>query len=378
MSEPTNPVQLFSEMLGSPLGELISSVGQGVGDAQAALDQGALEQTLEIYDLSKDDEKTDAELKLLKLIREIGYQPTFYTIPETEVEAQISLSLDLKSEQASPIGGTPLSKFKVNATPLNAGNMNRFGLQANAMAKLKFKIVPVPPPQNIVDIRYVPDLVGPISPTDPSPKTWNETTKELLDNLGFTVLFKTQEGDLITDETLVEGLAIFSQTPDAGTIANTANVPLELTFQDLHKVPDLSTLNWNSETEEIIEDLGFTYAFKTPEGDAIIDETLVEGLLIGSQSPLAGSIANASNTPIEIVFEDLHKVPTLIGTYWSSEEEEIIENLGFTYQLFDADSLETITFEEANGYLVQDQSLASGTFAYTGDTINVFVNTNDM
>jgi hypothetical protein len=208
MSNTNNPVQLFSELLGSPLGELISSVGQGVGDAQAALDHGALQQTLDIYDISKDEDRSDEELNLVNLIREMGYQPTFYTIPETEVEAQISLSLDLKSEQSTPTTGYTLSKYKVNATPLNAGNMNRYGLQANAMAKLKFKIVPVPPPPGSADLRLVPDF-----------SRWYETTKEMILRLGFTYELRDENDDLITDEEGLDGYDIVEQTPIAGTIS---------------------------------------------------------------------------------------------------------------------------------------------------------------
>ncbi|WP_341902645.1 hypothetical protein [Fluviicola taffensis] len=285
MSEPTNPVQLFSELLGSPLGELISSVGQGVGDAQAALDQGALEQTLEIYDLSKDGTRPEDELKLLTLIREIGYQPTFYTIPETEVEAQISLSLDLKSQQTSPIGGTPLSKFKVNATPLNAGNVNRFGLQANAMAKLKFKIVPVPPPQNAAEIRNVPDL---------STRTWNEETKELLDNLGFTYELRTPAGELITTEDLTSSISL--QSPDAGTIANISKTPLVITLGEICKVPELVAEEWSAETKQLIQDLGISYELRTPDGILITDEETAEGLPITGQIPEAGTFVNTTST----------------------------------------------------------------------------------
>jgi hypothetical protein len=210
MSNPNNPVQLFSELLGGPLGELISCVGQGVGDAQAALDHGALQQTLDIYDLSKDELRSPEELQLLNLIRGMGYQPTFYTIPETEVEAQISLSLDLKSEQSTPVGGYTLSKYKINATPLNAGNVNRFGLQANAMAKLKFKIVPVPPNPGVSELRLVPDLTI---------KTWTETTRELIENLRFTYELRDADDDLITDEDSVLGYGIYEQNLVAGTVA---------------------------------------------------------------------------------------------------------------------------------------------------------------
>ncbi|WP_300662572.1 hypothetical protein [Fluviicola sp.] len=293
MSNPNNPVQLFSELLSGPLGELISSVGQGVGDAQAALDQGALQQTLDIYDLSKDDERTEDELKLLSLIREMGYQPTFYTIPETEVEAQISLSLDLKSEQSSPVGGYALSKYKINATPLNAGNVNRFGLQSNAMAKLKFKIVPTPPPQNISEIRNVPDL---------SNLSWKEDTKEIIQNLGFSYELRTPEGELITNEELPEGLLIWNQIPSAGMIANTTNTILVLQFSEIRVIPDLSSKNWNSENKAIIQNLGLNYELRTPDGTLITldDEITVEGMPITGQIPEAGTFVNTTNTVLKL------------------------------------------------------------------------------
>jgi hypothetical protein len=213
MSNTNNPVQLFSELLGGPLGELISSVGQGVGDAQAALDQGALQQTLDIYDISKDEDRSTEELNLVNLIREMGYQPTFYSIPETEVEAQISLSLDLKSEQSTPAAGYTLSKYKVNATPLNAGNMNRYGIQADAMAKLKFKIVPVPPPPGSADLRLVPDF-----------DRWNEETKAMIQRLGFIYELRAEDDTLITDEEGLDDYIVQEQTPVAGTISKTGNL----------------------------------------------------------------------------------------------------------------------------------------------------------
>jgi hypothetical protein len=210
MSNSNDPVKLFSELLGGPLGELISSIGKGVGDAQAALDEGALRQTLELYDTSMDAQRTGEELKLLNLIRGMGYQPTFYTIPETEVEAQISLSLDLRSEQASPIGGNSLSKYAINATPLNAGNVNRFGLQASAMAKLKFKVVPVPPPTSVSEIRIIPNLIN---------QVWNTETKELIQNLGFTFELINSQEETISEQT-AEGLSIQSQNQNPGAIAS--------------------------------------------------------------------------------------------------------------------------------------------------------------
>lgn len=291
MSDTNNPVKLFSELLGGPLGELISSVGQGVGDAQAALDQGALQQTLEIYDLSKDEFRTEEELRLVNLIREMGYQPTFYAIPETEVEAQISLSLDLKSEQSSPIGGYALSKYKINATPLNAGNVNRFGLQSNAMAKLKFKIVAVPPNANLGELRIVPDF---------SSKNWNNETKALIQNLGFTYELRTENDELITDDTIVEGISITSQIPLASVIANTSDTILVLKFSEIRVIPDLITKNWNEETKEIIQNRGIIYELKAPDGTLITDEETAEGLPITGQTPEAGTFVNTTSAVLAL------------------------------------------------------------------------------
>jgi hypothetical protein len=155
MNDITNQ---FSELLSSPLGELISSIGKGVGEAQAALDEGSLKQTLDVYKL--DESKPVEEQQRLKLLREIGYQPTFYVIPETEVEAQVSLSLNINNSVQSNIQGVNRSKFQAMAIPLNAGNINRYNLNASAAAKIKFTIVPVPPNSAIADMRVVPNLIG--------------------------------------------------------------------------------------------------------------------------------------------------------------------------------------------------------------------------
>jgi hypothetical protein len=175
-----NPVNIFSELLANPLGELISSIGRGIGEAQAALDEGSLQQTLEIYREDNAADRTPEQQRMMQLVREIGYQPTFYVIPETDVEAQVSLSMTLSNTNTSPVSGQPVAKHTVMATPINAGNINRFGIAANAVAKLKFKIVPVPPPAAVAEMRVVPNLID---------KPMDATTIELITLLGFTYSF---------------------------------------------------------------------------------------------------------------------------------------------------------------------------------------------
>lgn len=236
--------ELVSDIVASPLGDVIAAVGRGVADAQAALDEGSLAQTLALY-----SEGGDAALQLL---REIGYQPTFYTLPETIGEVKVALKLAGGYEQSAvaPAQTNPLNaitqpstavnpatatsatsvanlaasvraaqlssarvealaklpkaaaasvatkdpslknttaatsaaatatsaltsatlqqalaasraaRAKLYATPVDASYANRFNFSAEVSAKLTFKIVPVPPPQGIEDIRIVPALVG--------------------------------------------------------------------------------------------------------------------------------------------------------------------------------------------------------------------------
>ena len=62
----TNIKNLVQDVVASPLGDVIASVGQGVAEAQHALDEGSLSAVLDIY-AESDDEK-------LKLLQEIGYR----------------------------------------------------------------------------------------------------------------------------------------------------------------------------------------------------------------------------------------------------------------------------------------------------------------
>lgn len=184
----------MKEIMAAPLGELISSIGKSVGEAQAALDAGSLAQTLEIYNSENKDE-------VLNMLKSIGYQPTFYVLPETEVEAQVSFAIASNSTN-SPSMSNDISRSKIYATPMNAGNSNRFNLDVNAMAKLKFKIVPVPPPDGVSGLRIVPSLIE---------KSIAEAVK-ILNTLGLA--YQLPAGILETSNTIIA-----TQTPAPGAFA---------------------------------------------------------------------------------------------------------------------------------------------------------------
>ena len=189
-----NPLDQLKDVLSAPLGELISAIGKGVGEAQAALDEGSLNQTMALYNQANNTEMT-------KLLREIGYQPTFYVLPETEVEAQISLSFSMNAENTNSGNATQNKMFKtqVSALPINASNVNKFNLNGSAFAKIKFKVVPVPPPTTLNEIRVLPELS----------KMTIDTAIAVLDSLGL--------GFVLADENVDRKKLIKSQEPAAAT-----------------------------------------------------------------------------------------------------------------------------------------------------------------
>ncbi len=192
----------MKDVMATPLGELIASIGNGVADAQTALDEASLAKTLEMYSNGDD--------KMLELMRQIGYQPNFYVIPEAEVEANVSLALTstgTSNETPAPGGiaqSRTMNRTKIYTTPTNAANSNRYNMQANASTKLKFKIVPVPPSNAMAAMRVVPDLID---------KTEEEVSIILNQfQLKFTIGDDSGSGKVVT------------QTPEAGSIINEGEV----------------------------------------------------------------------------------------------------------------------------------------------------------
>lgn len=166
MPDPT----LVPEMVAAPLGAVIASVGAGVADAQHALDEGSLAAVLELY--------TDSDDERIRLLQEIGYRPTFYTLPETTGEVKVSVRLgsgaagsDGTAVKPLPVtsSATSISTARLGlnvlparlyATPVDAGYANRYGYSADVSATLTFTIKPVPAPQGADELRVVPELVG--------------------------------------------------------------------------------------------------------------------------------------------------------------------------------------------------------------------------
>jgi hypothetical protein len=156
--------KLAQEIGAAPLGDLIASVGRGVAEAQAALDAGSLEQSLALYENSDD---------LTRIMRETGYRPTFYAIPETEGELTLSLTVTGNSAPqptsaaapTAPLGTKMLNRHmaakpRIYAAPVDGGYRNSYGFTGSVGAKIEFRIVAVPAPSGAEVARVVPDFSG--------------------------------------------------------------------------------------------------------------------------------------------------------------------------------------------------------------------------
>jgi hypothetical protein len=203
----SNPVaDLLAESVAAPLGEVIAAVGQGVAEAQRALDDAALAATLAIY-----EEQGDAGAALL---REIGYRPTFYVLPDTACEVQVSMRIGGTGSADGSAGTARLpgaiGKGRTYVTPVDAGFQQRFGFQATAAAKLTFRIVPVPPPSALDDARVMPALID-------RPATEAVAT---LDRLGLAATLVDKDGKPVADPA---GRKVIAQGIEAGRLAPLAD-----------------------------------------------------------------------------------------------------------------------------------------------------------
>jgi len=140
------------DTLAAPLGELIAAVGRGMADAQRSLDAATIE-TMQAL-ANADPSSKDTYEKRLTTLRQMGYQPTWYRIPELEAEITASLSVS-KTESASAT-----SPLRLYLSPVDASYSNRYEYNLEAATVIRFKVVPIPPSPQAAEMKVVPPIVG--------------------------------------------------------------------------------------------------------------------------------------------------------------------------------------------------------------------------
>lgn len=151
---PKTPSSDISDALAAPLGDLIAAVGRGLADAQRSLDMSTIETIKALH--AGDDEN-------LHLLRRLGYQPTWYRIPELSAEMTVSLTIagatvtrGIAEEQAAAPSGP--GRIRLYVAPMDASYTNRYDFDLQAASVIKFRVVPVPPTTQAAELKVVPRL----------------------------------------------------------------------------------------------------------------------------------------------------------------------------------------------------------------------------
>ncbi|MEP3655563.1 MAG: hypothetical protein ABJO36_11770 [Litorimonas sp.] len=206
----TDPKAFLSEIFAMPFDNFISSVGEGVTEAQAALDEGSLQATMDLY------ENTDSEGDMLELMQSIAYQPNFYGVRNVKGNVKIALSFvgEEKSSQNNRQLATTRRGPRLYATPVNPTIQNKYNYTGSAAAEMSFEIVPLSPAEQI---RRMPDTIG-----SDAIIAQNQLTRT-----GLTVQFLNLDGQIVDD---INSMVVFSQDPPPLTIMRLDN-PVVLTLE---------------------------------------------------------------------------------------------------------------------------------------------------
>ncbi len=146
MANPRSPADI-SETMAAPLGDLIAAVGRGLAGAQQSLDMATFETIRAMY---KGDDAA------LEIMRQLGWQPTWYRIPELAAELTLSLSVSATETRTGQGPGA----VQLYGSPMDASYTNRYDYDLQAASVVKFKIVAVPPAVELGERKIVPVAQG--------------------------------------------------------------------------------------------------------------------------------------------------------------------------------------------------------------------------
>jgi hypothetical protein len=146
MADPSKPFTNTLEVFSASIEDFITSLGKGISDAQAALDQNSIQ--------------TQAKLDSDPLSAQYGLQATWYQFPKVELDLKLSITVsqDQSSSSASPpapasralpmISRGTTRPVRIIAQPVSASYQTHFNYDAQAASTLTLTIVPVPPQRN--------------------------------------------------------------------------------------------------------------------------------------------------------------------------------------------------------------------------------------
>ena len=158
-------MSIGQQLLDVPFGEMVSSLGMAIAQAQCALDQNSIEilkmmgeadtvtlpmvETMEYSNKKLTVKDKDFSTSMIGA----GFQPTFYQFAETVIEVKMAISMSQESSSERNTKTTETSNKKnfwrnkstARTTTVDATYSSKYNYSAEGSSLLRTRLVPVPP-----------------------------------------------------------------------------------------------------------------------------------------------------------------------------------------------------------------------------------------
>jgi len=158
-------MSIGQQLLDVPFGEMVSSLGMAIAQAQCALDQNSIEilkmmgeadtvtlpmvETMEYSNSKLSVKDKDFSTSMIGA----GFQPTFYQFAETVIEVKMAISMSQESSSERNTKTTETSNKKnfwrnkstARTTTVDATYSSKYNYSAEGSSLLRTRLVPVPP-----------------------------------------------------------------------------------------------------------------------------------------------------------------------------------------------------------------------------------------
>lgn len=159
------PERVGQELLDVPLPDMVAKLAMGVADAQGALDANSVETaktlsttTMEIVpaiERTIDSEgnvtmepQEPVELSLLQ----VGLAPTFYEFEEATIDVEMDIKTTTETETDVAVSAQAKAGWGLWSASVSTdvSHNRKFGREVHGTSHMTTKMVPVPPPENLM------------------------------------------------------------------------------------------------------------------------------------------------------------------------------------------------------------------------------------
>jgi hypothetical protein len=159
MATPITALDNAVEQFSAPIESVIIALGQGIAEAQKALDKNSI----------ATQEAIDSD----PVLSQYGLQATWYQFPTVSLQLKMSLTITQDQTQSSPSSASPNvagphvalspallapARLRLIAQPLSASFQNQFNYDSQAATQVNLTIVPVPPPKSGNQVTSPPQM----------------------------------------------------------------------------------------------------------------------------------------------------------------------------------------------------------------------------